>query len=89
MMTDWAGASCRFNEARCLLVGAGRSLALRRYARLQPIVQFRHLRVGLGQGCGMSVAGPNEILLGQLELASKLVYIPLGSLCAIYIEGVR
>ena len=64
-------ASCRFNKARCLLVRTDRSLALQRYARLQSIVQFCHLRVGLGQGCGMSVAGPNEILLGQPELARR------------------
>ena len=37
-------ASCQLSKARRLLVGAGRSLALRRYARLQPIVQVRHMR---------------------------------------------
>ena len=66
-------ASCRFNKARHLLVGAGRSLAIRRYAHLQLIVQVLRLRVGLAQGCGVSIAGPNEVLLGQPELATKLV----------------
>ena len=35
----------------------------------------------------MSVAGPNEILLGQPELAAKLVGIPLGSPSALLVEG--
>ena len=61
--------------------------ALRRYARLQPIVQVRRLRVGLAQGCGVSIAGPNEILLGQPELAAKLVGIPFGNHSALLVEG--
>ena len=35
----------------------------------------------------MSVAGPNEILLDQSELAAKLVGIQLGSPSALLIEG--
>ena len=68
----------RTRAGELLLVGAGRSLALRRYVRLQPIVQVRRLRVGLVQGCGVSIAGPNEVLLGQPELAAKLVGVPFG-----------
>ena len=41
-----------------------------RYARLQPIVQVRHLRVGLGNDCGEVIAGPSEILLDQSDLTS-------------------
>ena len=80
-------ASCRFNKARRLLVKAGRSLALRHYARHQPIVQVHRLRLGLAQGCGLSIAGPNEVLLGQPELAAKLVGVPFGKPSALLVEG--
>ena len=45
------------------------------------------MRVDLGEGCGVSVAGPNEILLGQPELAAKLVGIPLVSPSALFVVG--
>ena len=41
----------------------------------------------LAQGCGVNIAGPNEILLGQPELVAKLVGIPLGSPSALLVEG--
>jgi len=63
---------------RRLLVETGRSLALRRYACLQPIVEIRHLRMGLGQGCGEVVVDSSEILLDQSDLTSKQAGIPLG-----------
>ena len=45
--------------------------SLRGYARLPPIAEVRHLRVGLGQGCGEIVADPSEILPGQSDLTSE------------------
>ena len=41
----------------------------------------------LAQVHGVSVAGPNEFLLGQPELAAKLFGIPLGSPSALFVEG--
>ena len=43
--------------------------------------------MGLAQGCGVSIAGPNEVLLGQPELAAKLVGVPFGNPCALLVGG--
>ena len=43
-------------------------------------------RPGLPLTC-VGVEGPNEILLGQSKWVPKLVGIPLGGLCAIFVEG--
>jgi len=51
---------------------AGTCYSCRHYSRLQPIVQVRLLRMGLGQGCSEVVAGPNEILLDQSDLTAEL-----------------
>ena len=55
--------------------------------RLSDAIIVRRLRVGLAQGCGVSVAGPNKILLGPPELATKLVGIPIDSPSALLVEG--
>ena len=43
--------------------------------------------MGLGPGCGEVVAGPSEILLGQSDLTSELVGIPLGKPGALSLES--
>lgn len=76
-----------FSQARSLLCGEGRSLALCCSASLQRIVLVRYLRACLVVGLGVITENTSELLLCHPELLSELVGIPLGQPGALSVES--